>query len=213
MFTLADRRGVYLAEAFMYRHHPKTHTLKRVVESRDLGEIHTIRTWFTYPAEDAAADIRFQPGMDGGALRDVGSYPVSMCNPSCVRVEQESLDELLPLCAEKGIALIFGGVFNSGILTTGAVAGAHHNYGPANAEVLARVRQIEMTCARFDVPIAAVALQFVLAHPAVVSALVGASTTTQRALNFHAAAVDIPAELWAELRAQELIRIDAPTPS
>jgi len=64
----------------MYRHHPKTHALKRVVVSGEIGDIHTIRAWFTYPAEDSATDIRFQPGMDGGALRDVGSYPVSMCN-------------------------------------------------------------------------------------------------------------------------------------
>jgi xylose dehydrogenase (NAD/NADP) len=80
LFTLADVRGVHLAEAFMYRHHPKTHELKRTIVSGRLGDIHTIRAWFTYPAADTAADIRFQPGMDGGALRDVGSYPVSMCN-------------------------------------------------------------------------------------------------------------------------------------
>jgi D-xylose 1-dehydrogenase (NADP+, D-xylono-1,5-lactone-forming) len=80
LFTLADVRGVHLAEAFMYRHHPKTHALKRAVASGQIGDIHTIRSWFTYPAEDTVNDIRFQPGMDGGALRDVGSYPVSMCN-------------------------------------------------------------------------------------------------------------------------------------
>lgn len=80
LFTLADVRGVHLAEAFMYRHHPKTHALKDAVQSGVLGTIHTIRSWFTYSAEAAESDIRFQPGMDGGALRDVGAYPVSMCN-------------------------------------------------------------------------------------------------------------------------------------
>jgi D-xylose 1-dehydrogenase (NADP+, D-xylono-1,5-lactone-forming) len=80
LFTLADVRGVHLAEAFMYRHHPKTRALKDVVTSGRLGAIHTVRSWFTYPAEDAENDVRFQPGMDGGALRDVGSYPVSMSN-------------------------------------------------------------------------------------------------------------------------------------
>jgi xylose dehydrogenase (NAD/NADP) len=80
LFTLADVRGVHLAEAFMYRHHPKTHALKQAILSGELGDIHTIRSWFTYPTADTAADIRFQPDMDGGALRDVGSYPVSMCN-------------------------------------------------------------------------------------------------------------------------------------
>lgn len=94
LFTLADVRGVHLAEAFMYRHHPKTHALKETVRSGTLGTIHTIRSWFTYPAEDSHTDIRFQPGMDGGALRDVGAYPVSMCNylldaePDLVTVNQ-----------------------------------------------------------------------------------------------------------------------------
>lgn len=80
LFTLADVRGVHLAEAFMYRHHPKTHALKAIARSGTLGTVHTVRSWFTYPAEESVTDIRFQPGMDGGALRDVGSYPVSMSN-------------------------------------------------------------------------------------------------------------------------------------
>lgn len=80
LFTLAENKGVHLAEAFMYRHHPKTTALKEVIDSGAIGEVHTIRSWFTYPAADSTADIRFQPGMDGGALRDVGSYPVSMAN-------------------------------------------------------------------------------------------------------------------------------------
>lgn len=94
LFTLADLRGVHLAEAFMYRYHPRTHALKEIVTSGALGTIHTIRAWFTYSAEESASDIRFQPGMEGGALRDVGSYPVSLCNylldaePDLVNVSQ-----------------------------------------------------------------------------------------------------------------------------
>jgi D-xylose 1-dehydrogenase (NADP+, D-xylono-1,5-lactone-forming) len=80
LFALAHTSGLHLAEAFMYRHHPKTHTLKTLVMSGKLGEIHTIRSWFTYSAEDADTDIRFHPEMAGGALRDVGAYPVSMSN-------------------------------------------------------------------------------------------------------------------------------------
>lgn len=103
LFTLADMRGVHLAEAFMYRHHPKMHALRDVVDSGRLGEVHTIRSWFTYRAQDTAQDVRFQPGMDGGALRDVGSYPVSMSNylvdaePSTVSatqiVDRNGIDE------------------------------------------------------------------------------------------------------------------------
>jgi D-xylose 1-dehydrogenase (NADP+, D-xylono-1,5-lactone-forming) len=80
LFALAESRGLHLAEAFMYRHHPKTHALKKIAAGGDLGAIHTIRSWFTYPADDITTDIRFNPAMEGGALRDVGCYPVSMIN-------------------------------------------------------------------------------------------------------------------------------------
>ena len=128
-------------------------------------------------------------------------------------LEQESLDDLLPLCVQEGISLLLGGVYNSGILATGAIPGAHHNYQPAGEEVLVRVAEIEKVCAQFDVAIAAVSLQFVLAHPAVASVLIGASTMRQLADNFDAASVDIPGELWTALRANGLIRPEAPTPN
>jgi D-xylose 1-dehydrogenase (NADP+, D-xylono-1,5-lactone-forming) len=80
LFSLAHANELHLAEAFMYRHHPKTHALKQLITSGRLGETHTVRAWFTYRAEDPDSDIRFDPDMAGGALRDVGSYPVSMSN-------------------------------------------------------------------------------------------------------------------------------------
>ena len=128
-------------------------------------------------------------------------------------LEQESLDDLLPLCADTGISLILGGIFNSGVLATGAVAGAHHNYGPPADAVVARVHAIETVCRQYGVPIAAAALQFVLAHPAVASALVGASTRDQQAANMAALGADIPDGVWNDLRLAGLIRPDAPTPA
>jgi D-threo-aldose 1-dehydrogenase len=128
-------------------------------------------------------------------------------------LEQEPLDDLMPLCADKGISLILGGVFNSGILATGAIAGAHHNYRPADEQVIERVRRIEKIGARYEVQLAAMALQFVLAHPVVASVLVGASSLDQQADNFRAANTSLPEDLWAELRNAKLIRADAPTPS
>ena len=128
-------------------------------------------------------------------------------------LEQESLDDLMPLCVEEGISLFLGGVYNSGILATGAVPGAHYNYIPANAEIMSRVARIEKVCARYQVPIAAVSLQFALAHPAVASVVVGASSVGQQAGNFDAANVKIPEDLWADLQDSGLIRTDAPVPS
>ena len=128
-------------------------------------------------------------------------------------LEQAPLDELMPLCVDKGISLILGGVFNSGILAAGTTSGAHHNYESPSDQVLMRVRNIEAICARYDIPIAAAALQFVLAHPAVASALVGASNLTQQADNFRAATISVPDDMWTELQQQNLIRPDAPRPS
>jgi D-threo-aldose 1-dehydrogenase len=127
-------------------------------------------------------------------------------------LEQDPLDELMPHCVDKGISLILGGVFNSGILAAGSTTGAHHNYESPSEEVLTRVRNIEVICARYDIPIAAVALQFVLAHPAVASALVGASNLTQQADNFRAATINVPDDVWTELQQHNLIRPDAPRP-
>jgi D-threo-aldose 1-dehydrogenase len=127
-------------------------------------------------------------------------------------LEQDSLDDLMPLCAAQGISVILGGIFNSGILASGVRAGAHHNYGTPVAAVQDRVRRIEAVCARYGVPLAAAALQFCLANPTVASVLVGASTLEQQAANYQAAEMRIPTELWMELRSEQLVRDDAPTP-
>ena len=130
LFTLADTSGVHLAEAFMYRHHPKTHALKSVIESGRLGEIHTIRSWFTYSAENAAVDIRFQPDMDGGALRDVGSYPVSMCN-YLVDAEPNSV-AVMHFCDSNGIDERFHGLMryaNGVVAVIDSSMRSHSGYG------------------------------------------------------------------------------------
>jgi predicted dehydrogenase len=80
LFSLAESRGVHLAEAFMFRHHPKTHALVDLVRSGSLGPIHTVRSSFNFMTEAPESDIRFNPALEGGALRDVGSYCVSISN-------------------------------------------------------------------------------------------------------------------------------------
>ena len=77
----------------------------------------------------------------------------------------------MPLCEERGVSVVIGGGFNSGILATGAVPGAKYNYAPAPKPIMDRVRAIEAVCTTHDVPLPAAALQFVLAHPAVPSFL------------------------------------------
>jgi D-threo-aldose 1-dehydrogenase len=127
-------------------------------------------------------------------------------------LEQEPLDELFPICEERGVGIVLGGVYNSGVLATGPVPGARFNYAPADENILAKAGQLEEVCRRHDVPLAAVALQFAYAHPAVVSACIGARNEKQQASNGELFELKLPGELWDDLRVAGLIRPDAPTP-
>lgn len=126
-------------------------------------------------------------------------------------LDHSSLDELLPLCAERGVAVIAGGVFNSGILADPAGA-ATFDYLPADAEVRARVARMRAACETWDVPMKAAALQFPLAHPAVVSVVVGMRTAREVADNVAMLDIEIPDGLWSDLRQWGLLPPSAPTP-
>ena len=127
-------------------------------------------------------------------------------------LEQESLDEFLPLCVERGAAVTVGGGFNSGILATGAVPGAKYNYAPAPQDVMDRVKGIEGVCRAHDVLLPAAAMQFVVAHPAVATFIAGTRTVGQLKRNLEWFSRPIPADFWAELKSEGLLREDAPVP-
>lgn len=127
-------------------------------------------------------------------------------------LEQEPLDDLLPMCEERNVGVILGGVFNSGVLATGARHGAKFNYGPAPDVVLQQTRRISAVCERHGVPLPAVAAQFAAAHPAVSTICLGARNLAQQQQNADWMDVTVPAGLWADLRREGLIRSDAPTP-
>ena len=91
-------------------------------------------------------------------------------------LEQDVLESEFPRCAERGVGIVIGGGYNSGILATGAVPGAMYNYEPAGPAVLERVAKMEAVCKRHNVPLAAAALQFPLGHPIVASIIPGAIT-------------------------------------
>jgi D-threo-aldose 1-dehydrogenase len=128
-------------------------------------------------------------------------------------LEQEALEEFLPLCQARGAAVLVGGGFNSGILATGARPGAKYNYAPAPARVMDKVAKIEAVCRDYNVPLPAAALQFVVAHPAVPSFCAGTRTVEQLKQNLDWFSHPIPADFWAELKHQGLLRQDAPVPA
>jgi D-threo-aldose 1-dehydrogenase len=129
-------------------------------------------------------------------------------------LEQGALDRLLPRCLSDHVPVVIGGPFNSGILATGASASAppRYNYSPAPAAVRERARRLEEVCTSYEVPLVAAALQFPLAHPAVVSVIPGfasASEVRSGVAHFH---TPIPDALWADLRHEGLIDPRAPVP-
>jgi D-threo-aldose 1-dehydrogenase len=128
-------------------------------------------------------------------------------------LEQDSLDEFLPLCEKRNAAVVIGGGLNSGILATGAIPGAKYNYSPAPAHIMEKVKKIEAVCAEHNVPLPAAALQFLLAHPAIVSHVPGTRTVQQMEQNIAWISHPIPKQLWQELKRKELLRADAPVPT
>jgi D-threo-aldose 1-dehydrogenase len=130
-------------------------------------------------------------------------------------LEQAPLAELLPECARRGVSVIVGGPFNSGILAAfeSGRGSSRYNYEAAPREVVERVERLALVCAAHGTPLAAAAVQFPLAHPCVVSVLAGLASPGEVADLTRALAVEIPADLWDELKADRLIRQDAPTPA
>jgi D-threo-aldose 1-dehydrogenase len=128
-------------------------------------------------------------------------------------LEQEALNDFLPLCEERGVAVLVGGGFNSGILATGAKPGAKYNYSAAPAAVMDKVAKIEAVCAAHNVPLAAAALQVVVAHPAIPSFIAGTRTVEQLQQNLDWFTYPIPPAFWADLKAKGLLREDAPVPA
>ncbi|MYG42124.1 MAG: aldo/keto reductase [Rhodobacteraceae bacterium] len=127
-------------------------------------------------------------------------------------LEQDSLNTFLPLCEKRNAAVVVGGGFNSGILATGAIEGAKYNYAPAPQGIMQKVSNIEDVCRDFEIPLAAAALQFVVAHPAIPSFIAGTRTVEQLDNNLRWFSFPIPTEFWAELKRKGLLREDAPTP-
>ena len=130
---------------------------------------------------------------------------VSRCDLDCVLVagrytllDDSAARSLFPLCLARGVAVLAGGVFNSGILANPA-DGARYDYAPAAPGVLARARRIAEVCARYRVPVAAAALRYVLRHPAVTAAVVGARTPEEIRADAGYLSQAVPEALWAEL--------------
>ncbi len=173
---------------------------KALRELRDSGTVKAIGAG----VNEVQATLEFGRAGDFDCFLLAGRYTL---------LEQGALDELLPWCEKANVSLFIGGPYNSGILATGAVPGAKYNYQDAPPEIMDRVGRIEAVCKRHGVPLKAAALQFPLGHDRVASIIPGARSAAEIEENVKTFTTPIPAELWAELKHEGLLRQDAPTPA
>jgi D-threo-aldose 1-dehydrogenase len=150
---------------------------------------------------ETAACERFLAELDPDLFLLAGRYTL---------LEQAPLAGLLPACEERGVGIVIGGPFNSGVL---ARRGGSYDYADAPPDVLARVERLTAVCERFAVPLPAAALQFAAAHPAVVSVIPGAQSAGEMEANVALMDVAIPSALWIALKDAGLIDPSAPTPA
>jgi D-threo-aldose 1-dehydrogenase len=128
-------------------------------------------------------------------------------------LDQSALDDLLPIAVERDVSVVAAGVFNSGILATDRPGpDATYDYAPAPREIHDRATRIADVCERHGTSLPAAAVQFPVAHPAVATACLGARSAEQVRRNAALFGAPVPRELWAELKAEGLLRADAPTP-
>lgn len=143
-------------------------------------------------------------------LTERGDYDMFLLAGRYTLLEQEALETFLPLAEARGIGIVIGGPYNSGILATGPVAGAYYNYEIAPAEVLGKVGEIQAICESHGVRLVDAAFQFPLLHPSVVSVIPGGQGVDEMESNLVASRAAVPGAMWAELKARGLMRADAP---
>ena len=123
-------------------------------------------------------------------------------------LDHTALDRLFPACAARGVKVVLGGPYNSGLLAGGST----FNYETAPAELADRARAIATVCASHGIDLKAAALQFCAAHPVVDAIIPGARTPDEVRENAAMLAFAIPAALWVELKRAGLLPEHAPTP-
>jgi D-threo-aldose 1-dehydrogenase len=139
-----------------------------------------------------------------------GDFDCFMLAGRYTLLDHTALDTFLPDCVRRGISVLMAAPFNSGILATGARPGATFFYTEAEPEIMERTRRIEAVCGRHGVALAAAALQFPLAHPAVASVVTGMRNPREVAQNLAHVRAPIPQAFWDELKHERLIARDAP---
>jgi D-threo-aldose 1-dehydrogenase len=204
----------------------------------DIALIHDVDFWTT--KDRSVLDQRFKTVMDSGfkaldelrkagvigaigvginesdtSLRFIqaGDFDCMLLAGRYTLLEQGGLEAFLPECVKRNVSVILGGPYNSGILTGGVKADTTHDYVQAPAPLIEKARKIEAVCKRHGVELGAAAMQFPLFHPALCAVIPGALAASEVKQNVERLSVNIPTELWSELKREKLLDPNAPTPN
>jgi D-threo-aldose 1-dehydrogenase len=204
----------------------------------DIVLVHDVDFWTI--KNRAILDQRFKTVMDGGfkaldelrragvigaigvginesdtSLRFIkaGDFDCMLLAGRYTLLEQGALDAFLPECVKRGVSVILGGPYNSGILTGGVKQGATHDYVAAPAPLVEKAQKIEAVCQRHGVELGAAAMQFPLFHPALCAVIPGALSIAEVKQNVGRMSAKIPTDLWSELKREKLLDPAAPTPN
>ncbi|MBS0522154.1 MAG: aldo/keto reductase [Proteobacteria bacterium] len=215
------------------------HSYFRLGISRiDIALVHDVDFWTI--KDRAILDQRFKTVMDSGfkaldelrragvigaigvginesdtSLRFIqaGDFDCMLLAGRYTLLEQGGLEAFLPECVKRGVSVILGGPYNSGILTGGVKDDTTHDYAQAPPHLIEKARRIEAVCKRHGVELGAAAMQFPLFHPALCAVIPGALAASEVKQNVERLSVKIPTELWSELKREKLLDPNAPTPN
>lgn len=126
-------------------------------------------------------------------------------------LEQNSLKTFLPLCEKNKVDILLAAPFNSGILA-GSEKNLNWNYAKASKELIDKVNSLKRICDNYNIPLAAAAIQFPLAHPVVKTVVTGAVNVKELEENVSYLDVKIPNDFWQELKELNLIAKESPVP-
>ncbi|MCL1077941.1 aldo/keto reductase [Parashewanella spongiae] len=143
---------------------------------------------------------------------DFGDWDCFLLAGRYTLLEQEANQHFLPKCLERNCSIILGGPYNSGILATGTRTNSplYYDYAPASKAVIDKVKQLEAICDEYQVPLAAAALQFPIAHPAVVSVIPGLGELKRIQQSIDLFNYNIPSQFWQTIREQGLVTETSP---
>jgi len=203
---------LYVHDIDIWTHGSKAASDARIKELFDDGGYRALEE-----LRDAGTIKAFGAGVNEWEICDIlaglGDFDCFLLAGRYTLLEQGAQESFLPDCQKRGISIILGGPYNSGILATGAVPGAKYNYNDAPPEILERTRALEAVCAAHNVALVEAALHFVLAHPVMVSVIPGGLTPQDVKRNVEVLSARIPAQLWADLKTEKLIGDDVPVPT